>query len=196
MARVISPLLSGKASGQIMKSLVFFPWKSINAVRSYVIPANPGSPLQDTIRAQLKAAVDKWHATLYTTFDKTAWNLYATTMAAIQSGFNVMVKCYIAMVRLGNTWQKIWNAEVEEVSATEMTITCDVDENLTHRIHYGESKNFMPTTKDVEASGKVATFALTELTQDLIYYFWIEDIETSSAGSRTGVYRWQHHYEA
>jgi len=46
MAKVTGPLFSLSASGKIADAMVFFGWKGINVVRSWVIPANPQTALQ------------------------------------------------------------------------------------------------------------------------------------------------------
>lgn len=55
MAKVTMPLLSAEARGKIADAIVFFPWKGLNIVRQWLIPANPQSAAQMTARAKLKA---------------------------------------------------------------------------------------------------------------------------------------------
>ncbi|GAH56681.1 unnamed protein product, partial [marine sediment metagenome] len=55
-------LMSLGASGQLGKALVFFPWKGLNVVREYVVPANPDTDLQGTQRGYLTTMVDAIHA--------------------------------------------------------------------------------------------------------------------------------------
>lgn len=50
MPKVVNPLNSQSASGQLGKSIVFGAWKGVNYVRSYVIPANPQSADQGDLR--------------------------------------------------------------------------------------------------------------------------------------------------
>lgn len=54
MAKVTMPLLSAEARGKIADAIVFFPWKGLNVVRQWLIPANPQSVDQMTARAKLK----------------------------------------------------------------------------------------------------------------------------------------------
>ena len=56
MAIVVNPLLSGEASGQVGKSLVFGKNKGRNVVRGYTIPSNPRTALQQPARAAIGAA--------------------------------------------------------------------------------------------------------------------------------------------
>jgi len=41
MAKVNAPLFSFNASGKLANSLVYFAWKGLDVVRSYIVPANP-----------------------------------------------------------------------------------------------------------------------------------------------------------
>jgi hypothetical protein len=53
MAKVEGPLFSMSASGKIGDAMVFFGWKGLNVVRSYVIPSNPQSSDQGDQRVIL-----------------------------------------------------------------------------------------------------------------------------------------------
>lgn len=94
MAKAKLPLLSLEARGQLGKSIVYFPWKGINAVRSYVIPANPQAPGQVDRRAILEQAVDEWHLAKYDTDDRLAWNRYSGILPDPMSGFNAFVRSW------------------------------------------------------------------------------------------------------
>jgi len=64
MAKLKGPLFSFNASGKLADSLVYFPWKGLNVVRQYVIPANPKTALQQAQRGYLGDAVDAIHDAL------------------------------------------------------------------------------------------------------------------------------------
>lgn len=100
MAKVTAPLFSFGASGQLAKAIVYFPWKGIDAVRQYVIPANPNTALQDAQRLNLKEAVVAWHTIGITATDQGAWNRFAATLASAMSGFNAFVKRHIFIDRV------------------------------------------------------------------------------------------------
>lgn len=53
MAKVEGPLMSLGARGSIGKTVTFFPWKGVNAVRKWLIPANPQTANQGDIRLSL-----------------------------------------------------------------------------------------------------------------------------------------------
>ena len=50
MAKLLGPLHSDGASGKIANAMVFFPWKGLSVVRRYIIPHNPKSTDQTTVR--------------------------------------------------------------------------------------------------------------------------------------------------
>src|SRR3990172_6877572 len=79
MAKLKAPLLSFGASGKLADTLVYFPWKGLAVVRSYVIPANPNSAGQQTQRGILTESVASWHALGLDDDDVTAWNRYAAS---------------------------------------------------------------------------------------------------------------------
>ena len=50
-------LFSFTATGKIADTLVYFPWKGLDCVRKWLVPANPKTTAQTTIRGHLSAAV-------------------------------------------------------------------------------------------------------------------------------------------
>jgi|WetSurMetagenome_2_1015567.scaffolds.fasta_scaffold1306768_1 hypothetical protein len=93
MAKVVSPLFSFEARGQIGKALVYSVWKGISYVRKYVVPQNPNTVNQQTIRSYFTNAVNAYQAENATT--KTAWDTYAAELSDPQSGFNAYVGKYV-----------------------------------------------------------------------------------------------------
>lgn len=98
MAKLKAPLLSLGASQQLGKTLVFFSWKGINAVREYVIPANPKTALQTTQRGYLTAAVALVHTAQadatnpLKSIDQVAYAALASAKGRIITWFNQAVK--------------------------------------------------------------------------------------------------------
>ncbi len=101
MAKLKAPLLSLGATGQLAKTLVFFPWKGINVVREYVIPAYSDTPLQVVQRDYVKDAVAKIHdAMARETFslgsvDQVALSALASAKGKIMTWFNQAVKLWV-----------------------------------------------------------------------------------------------------
>lgn len=191
MAKVLGPLFSVAARGQIGKVLVFFPWKSINAVRSYVIPANPNTADQQAQRTIMANAVKEWHEAGYTAIDKTAWNKFASTLAGALSGFNAMVRSYIDALVLGEEWIRISNAVESAVQAAQVTITVDCLEAGNYTLKWGTSPTFMPEEDEQTQLGTTIVFTMDELTDGVIYYYTVSDALVGKTG-RLGVYKYKH----
>lgn len=127
MAKVQTPLLSFGASGQIGKTLVFFPWKGIDAVRSFVIPANPNTAGQQAQRTLMANAVDDWHTIGLDADDGTAWNRLATTLAAIMSGFNAFVSAHIAIALNPDTPNMGFDGSIADAGGGTFDVSIEED---------------------------------------------------------------------
>jgi hypothetical protein len=101
MAKLNAPLFSFNASGKLANSLVYFMWKGLDCVRSYVIPANPKTASQVIQRGYLTEAVAKIHAVLalashpLDAADKAAYALLASTRATPRTWFNEICKVWL-----------------------------------------------------------------------------------------------------
>jgi len=171
MAKVTGPLFSLSASGQIAKTLVFMKWKGIDDVRKYVIPANPNTAAQQTQRAFITAALSMWHVTDWVAADLTAWNLYATTLGRVMSGFNSFVKLFVDAGVAATTYSVMYDYD-----PTPADTTCSIvfKTGLTGvkaaTIKYGVSKTAMVEGEDQAADTGEVTFALTGLTASTKYF--------------------------
>lgn len=146
MGKVKGPLFSLGASGQIGKALVYFPWKGVNAVREYVIPANPKSAAQIVQRNYLHAVVDNWHQFSFTDADRIAWNRYAGILPKAMSGFNAFVRLCIGYRLASISYAKI--ADVQVDTPTVVGFDVDVENSsagLTLKAYIGTSKTHFPT---------------------------------------------------
>ena len=145
MAKLKAPLLSLGASGKLGGALVYFPWKGIDAVREYVIPANPRSTAQTTQRGYFEDAVDAWHANAYTDADRVAWNRFAGTLAKTMAGFNAFMRSIIAMRIAGDTPSVVSDVQVNSPSPTGFAV--DVENSvagLSLTAQIGTSKTHFP----------------------------------------------------
>ena len=88
MAKVRTPLLSFGARGQLAKTLVFTPWKGLDNVREYVVPANPNTADQVTQRTLFAANVLGWRTYFVNALQRAAWNRLASALKTPMSGFN------------------------------------------------------------------------------------------------------------
>lgn len=96
MARAIAPLFGFDASGKIGGSLVFSKWKGRPYVRRLVIPKNPKSPKQVSVRSMMTFLSQKWKD--IPTVDQDTWITLADQL--IVSPFNAYTK--VNMKRWGN----------------------------------------------------------------------------------------------
>lgn len=175
VAKVLMPLLSEQARGSIGKSLVYFPWKGINAVRSYVVPANPNSLAQQTQRGFLKAGVLQWRTLGYTLPDRTAYNNLALIQGTAMSGFNVYMKGYVDANVGGKTHTGPYTLLVTSPAAGYLNVSVKVKDNLadlTVTAYY-----------DTKQHGKISSMALAWSVGDQRYY-------NEVSGIGTGVVLW------
>lgn len=98
MAKLKGPLMSLGASGQLAKTLVFFPWKGLNIAREYVIPSNPKTANQVTQRGYMTTMVDAIHAAMalanypLASADQVAYSALAAAKGKIMTWFNQACK--------------------------------------------------------------------------------------------------------
>lgn len=191
MAKVKAPLMSFSARGKIADALVYFPWKGVNAVRQYVIPANPQSDDQTTQRTRMEDAVDEWHGAAYTADDVTAWNRLAGIAEKIMSGFNRMVQEHILENILGNTWTRIWAAWFSAIITTSLTVNiAKVSAGDVPTVYWGTRKTHFPNSKAMTDLANDRWFAdISGLIKNTLYYFYFDVGTSGSSYGRTGIYQ-------
>lgn len=189
-AIVVAPFFGFGAAGQIAKALVYFPWKGLNVVRSFVVPANPQTAAQTTQRNRMIAAVAAWHAAPFTALDITAWNRLANLSARARSGFNRMVEEHIKESILGNTWERIRDAQTRDVDDTSFIISVSkVGGGDPPYVRYGTSPTNMPNNLLlVDMGGASWEEDLTALTANTLYYFTIDVGASADDWGRLGIY--------
>jgi len=125
VAKLKAPLLSLGASGQIAKTLVFFPWKGLNVAREYVIPSNPKTALQGTQRGYVTTLVAAIHAAQarathpLDSDDQVAYSALAQAKGKIMTWFNQAVKLGIDALRLSDGYTiysdgNIWDTDKDD----------------------------------------------------------------------------------
>lgn len=127
MAKTNAPLFSLGASGKLGDALVYFGWKGINCVRSYVIPSNPKTDAQMTQRGYITGAVLNWHLTHHIALDRQAWANWATSLVKTMTGFNAFCKHYIAMMLATKSWADLH--AYSNTAKTTTTITSEITSN-------------------------------------------------------------------
>ncbi len=190
MAKLKGPLMSFGASGAIAKTLVYFPWKGINAVRTYVVPANPKSDAQTDQRNIFTDAITEWHGAAYTAEDVGAWNRYAGILAKIMSGFNAMVRTFVKEAILGNTWTRMFGGRAAGVGTTFFASNVHkISGGLAPSTHWGKSKTHFPNSGEmVDLGNDTWFFDVTGLTKNTLYYYYMDVGESGSTYGRTGIY--------
>ncbi|MBA7703887.1 hypothetical protein ES703_112684 [subsurface metagenome] len=196
MAKVNAPLISFSASGQIAKAVVYFSWKGINAVRQYVIPANPKSDDQITQRNRMTDAVAAWHAAPYDADDVTAIEVEVIEGVLDQAGdvftpSGAMCKTFIIEDILGNTWERIRNGSSANAQPTEFEVHVQkIGGGNAPMCYYGTRKTHFPNSKVlVDEGGATWGENITGLIKNTLYYFYF-DVGTSGTDfARTGIYQ-------
>jgi hypothetical protein len=190
MAKVKLPLLGLEARGSLGKSIVYFPWKGINAVRQYVMPAQPRTQPQLDQRARLEAAVTEWHGASYNALDKAAWNRFAGLSATARSGFNRFVEEHVKQAILGNVWTRMHGAVMSGVSTTEFSVTVTkVAAGAIPKLWLGPSPTNLIYNREFTDTGGGTWYATpTGLTADTLYYFTIRITLPALQQSRLGIY--------
>lgn len=124
MTKVRAPMFSFDARGAIAESLVYFPWKGISAIRSYVIPSNPKTPSQQTQRGYLTAAVTMLHVAQglatnpFDQDDVTAYSQLGLTFPTPRTWFNMVCKLWMDVMVAGKTPVIYRNATISDPTAS------------------------------------------------------------------------------
>lgn len=106
----ITNIFGDKYSGQAGKAGVFASWKGRQYRRSYVIPSNPKTAKQTTVRDNLANAISRWHQ--YITVQRQAYSYMAAGL--VMSGFNLFV----------SRWQKAMPNSATQLIAPPIGIKC------------------------------------------------------------------------
>jgi hypothetical protein len=119
----VTNIFGDSYSGQAGKAGVFAHWKGIQYRRKYVVPSNPNTVKQQSIRTSFSNAVDKWHAFL--SAQRKAYAYMATGLT--MSGFNLEV----------SRWQKMSAAErstyvnpylgMKQIGSDDLTAITQID---------------------------------------------------------------------
>ncbi|GAI83561.1 unnamed protein product [marine sediment metagenome] len=201
MAKVISPLFSFGASGQLAKSIVFFPWKGLNVVRQWVAPANPKTTSQVTHRGYMTAAVAAIHAAMvddtnpFNACDKAAYATLASLAATPRTWFNAICRQWLKQSALAKTPAVFHGASVAE-SDSQLVVTLYSPALIALEITGGDF--FYGTTKttlleSVEAvctpASKDAIGTITGLTNGTRYFVQFRaSAEAGWVGDNSGIF--------
>ena len=108
MTRVTGPLFSLTASGTIGDVITYSNWKGLPYVRTRVIPANPQTAGQVSIRYMMSSGVSAWQDTASVpAASRLSWDYYASGTG--MSGFNRYIKLFIETN--SSTWPTFTNID-------------------------------------------------------------------------------------
>lgn len=172
-------LFSLVASGSLAKLLVYSVWKGIYYVRTYVVPANPKSTLQQAQRAYFKDGVERGHLFYTIALDKAAWGRWARVLPTSMSGWNKVISEVIKVRRAGNVWADPLTLLVTPVAATTATITVRQganDAGMTVPVYVGVNQGFMPLYGNASWSAENTRYErnLTGLPPGTTHFFRIK----------------------
>ncbi len=205
MAKLKAPLMSLGASGKLADTLVFFPWKGINAVREYVIPANPKTALQKAHRAHLTAAVAGVHAAQarpdnpLNEVDQVAYSALASAKGKIMTWFNMVVKLWVDVEVSAKTPVIYTDGDItdKDVSAIDAFIKLNEETGstlLAGRFYFGTSKtNLIHSEVAAITAGDKAVLVDADLSAFLTAgtkYYWQfrPTAGDDCAGADSGIY--------
>lgn len=201
MAKLRLPLLSLEARGAIGESIVFFPWKGINAARKYVIPSNPKTTPQLTQRGYITAIVADIHTAMADVasplllIDTTAYALYSRTLGKTMTWFNALVRQSI-LQKVGTLSYAVFcdglmTPGVDKITAhVEFLEETGAPGAITAATwYYGTSPTALTSTKAATIAGNVAQDDLTALTTGVKYYVQLRPtLAVNYLGTRSGIY--------
>lgn len=193
MAKTTAPLFSFGARGQLAQTLVYTPWKGLNNVRSYVVPANPRSAGQQTQRSYMTDAVDAWHTIGLSADDIAAWNRYAATLSSPMSGFNAFTRTLINLLVAGLSYANSdmpWDGSIVDSGAgqVDFSITEDGDADAVS-FHWGYSPTSLIFTEAGVETANVWAASNVAAASGSIVYMRAEVKKTGDTIGWSGIYR-------
>lgn len=197
MAKVNAPLFSFNASGKIAKALVYFCWKGLDVVRSYVVPSNPKTAAQTTHRGYLSAAVTAIHvaqalaANSFVALDAAAYALWGSCFATPRTWFNQAVKNWIDTKILGNDPMLWYDCQIDTSTPGQIDVDIDSQEASggTAKCFYGTSKTAL--INSVACTGTPPNYLATipSTVAGVKYFFQIRiDAGQAAEGAMSGIY--------
>lgn len=151
MAKLKGPLMSLGASGQLAKTLVFFPWKGLNVVREFVVPANPKTALQTTQRGYVTAGVAMIHTAQADAVhplgsaDQVAYSALAQAKGKIMTWFNQAVKLWVDVAVAAKTSVVYAAGAITDATVGAFTMYLYINEETPNDLASG--KFYFGTTK-------------------------------------------------
>ncbi len=198
MAKVNAPLFSFNAAGKIANALVYFGWKGIDCVRSYVVPSNPKTDAQNIQRGYMIAVVALIHAVQgvpvdpFDEEDTVAYALLGSLQPTPRTWFNTIVRQWLKQKVAGKI-PGIYRNMSATGGSTKLTVIGRVEVESSAmesgKLHYGTSKtsliNSIACTKAHLGTGK----EITGLTAGVKYFVQFRPLlPDTMIGSNSGIY--------
>lgn len=198
MAKLNAPLFSFRASGKIANALVYFGWKGLNVVRSYVVPANPKTTAQNTQRGYLIACVAMIHyaqglaANPLDETDVSAYALLGSLQPTPRTWFNTIVRQWLKQ-RVATQHPSIFHGGSAVGGSTKLTVTMQVS---SPEVSISDGLLVYGTSKSALVKALACTFAELNAGKDIptlvagTKYFvqFRSTLPAKQAGSNSGIY--------
>jgi len=205
LAKLNAPLFSFKASGKLANALVYFGWKGLNVVRSYVVPSNPKTAAQTTHRAYLTAAVAAIHAAQarpdnpMDEADQIAYAALGSTRPTPRTWFNEVCKLWIDAEVAGKTPCIYSDGAITDKDASAIDAFIKLNEETgsdlaAGKFYFGTSKtNLIHSEAAAITAGDKAVLVDADLSAFLtagVKYYWQfrPDAGDDCEGADSGIY--------
>lgn len=199
MAKVKAPLLSFGASGAIGETLVYFPWKGLNAVRSWVKPANPNTAAQSTQRGYMTTIVALIHTAMalaadpLATLDIAAYSLLASCESTPRTWFNQVAKIgveqYKAAKKAAIFRDGLATPGVGQVALTVKWTKDGANDVTAGNYYWGTSKTALFNVEAAVVAAGEATATVLGLAAGQKYFFkFVPTLHADFLGTESGIY--------
>lgn len=201
MAKLKGPLMSLGATQKLGDTLVFFPWKGLNVVRTWVKPSNPQTTAQNTQRGYMADAVAAIHAQMadgtnpLVEADKNAYQLAANQEAQPRTWFNQAAKIYVDL-KVAGIGAGVWGGGSTTPGSDQLAVIvyspiCDGVKITAGSFKYGTSPSALINTQAATITGGSlsASATITGLTTGVKYYWqFVATAAPGYLGNKTGIY--------
>lgn len=204
MAKVNAPLFSFNASGKIANALVYFGWKGLDVVRSYVVPTNPDSDPQKIQRDYMRKCVAKIHvaqaddANPLDAEDLVAYAALGSLKATPRTWFNSICKNWIDVKVAVKKPVVYREGQVLDAAhdACHLRIWFSPETSLSMsagKFYWGSSKSALINSAvadniDSAMASNPANLITTMVAGAKYYWQFRADDETDSEGTVSGIY--------
>jgi len=201
VAKLKGPLFSLGATQKLANTLVYFPWKGLNVVREYVIPANPRTQLQRTQRGYLTDMVDRIHTVQadgthpLIAIDIAAYALWASVVQPATTWFNQVVRNGIDQLVAGKR-EGIFSSGSTTPGTDELAVAiysifiAPTDGDF----YWGTTRTALFNKTHGSFDGPEASATITNLVTG-VKYFWqfVPSAPATLVGSKSGIYSGRPH---